>query len=203
MKNIFLMVLLTAFYSCGGNSNGYSSNNTPAPPQEEQTDEGTFRGVANATNPDIASSSNAFQMKIEGDLFEVEIFGGGPATTHIQTIQSGTRCPTMDDDKNQDGVIDATEGAAVYGSPILALDSDLTSNGGVYPFTATYRYTQSASLSAILGNLKVPALNINGKVLTIQGVPGTTVLPATVQGGKANFPVACGVIPKVEDVPAP
>lgn len=193
------ILLFTTYVSCGGSNYGMSDN-SPSPPQEEQSQEGTFRTVANAVNPTVTSSSNAVQIKIQNDLFEIEIFGSGPVTTHAQYISSGSRCPTSADDSNGDGVIDATEGSKVYGSRIVPLDSDLSSDGGVFPIAATYKYTQSASFSQMLGNLNLPALDVEGKVITIHGVPAATTLPATAQGAKGDFPIACGVILKVDSI---
>lgn len=203
-KNLFQLtltsLLLTTYVSCGGYSSG-SSNYNPPVPQEEQSQEGTFRTVANAVNANVTSSSGATQIKIQGDQFEAQVFGSGPAgASHAQFINSGTRCPTRADDTNQDGVIDSVEGAAVYGSPTLPLDSELTTNGGEFPSTPTYAYSQSASFSAMLGNLNIPALNVEGKTITIQGVPESTNLPTTAQGSKTDFPLACGVLQKVNAV---
>lgn len=196
MKSIqySLSILLSiTFLSCGGYDDNDSNYNAPNP-TEEQSQEGTFRGVANAINSDVVSANAAIQIRIDNDQFDVEIFGSGPATTHGQYIHAGTRCPTSADDTNQDGVIDTTEGTAVYGARVLPLDSDLATNGGAFPNAANYNYNQSASFSQMLANLNIPSLNVEGKVVTIQGVPETTTLPATAQGAKADFPIACGTL---------
>lgn len=199
LTHIVLSVfLMTGIMSCGGDSDSDSGDSPSAPQEAEQTQEGVFRGVLNSVNPDIASASSATQVKIEGDNFETEIFGSGPATTHRQFIHAGTRCPSREDDTNQDGVIDAVEGEAVYGAPLIPLDSELASNEGIFPFATTYRYSESASLSQMLANFNLSALNTEGKVMTIQGIPDATTLPATAQGDKAAFPISCGKLLKVD-----
>lgn len=201
MKKNFQLTLVTlmifTFVSCGGYDDDDSDDSTSVP-QEEQSQEGTYRTVANAVNPDVTSSAGATQVRVEGDQFEVELFGSGPSTTHGQYIHAGTRCPTDEDDTNGDGVIDSVEGLAVYGERVISLDSDLASNGGVFPFAPTYRYAEDASVSEMLSNLNIPTLDLEEKVITIQGVPEATTLPATAQGPKSDFPIACGVLQRVE-----
>jgi hypothetical protein len=204
MKSTFFQfaittLLLTTYVSCGGSMYGDDDDSSDSTPQQEQSQEGTFRGVAKEVNPDITSSNAAIQIKNQNDQFEINIFGSGPVTTHGQYIYSGTRCPGSEDDTNQDGVIDAVEGSAVYGTRVVPLDSDLTSDGGVFPIDAQYRYTQTASFSQMLNNLNIASLNLEGKVITIEGVPDATSLPATVQGAKKDFPIACGTLLKVEE----
>jgi hypothetical protein len=168
MQLLLATLLLTAFISCGG----YDDDDNP-PPQEEQTQEGTFRGTANAVNPDVTSSNAAIGIRIEADIFAVEVFGTGPTTTHIQYINEGTRCPTLAaDDTNQDGVIDVEEGAAVYGRPLVPLDSELAAVGGVFPSAVAYEYTQSASVTEMVNNLNLQGLDVEGKAFTIHGIPG-------------------------------
>lgn len=196
MKRIALLTLtipLLALNSCGDYDGG-DSNYSPVPPQQEESQDGTFRGVLNAINPDVASSNAAVQIVIENDQFNVEIFGSGPATTHIQVLRNGTRCPSQANDRNEDGVVDAAEAEIIYGTTVLPFDSELATDGGVFPFAANYSYQQSASYSQILGNLNIPSLEIDKRVVTIQGVPGSTDLPDTTLGSRSEFPIACGVM---------
>lgn len=196
MKHLIpLTLLLTIYISCGGYNDDDSDYN---PPQEEQTQEGNFRGVLDPMNPDINSVSSAIQMRVENDTFDVEIFGSGPNAVHQQYLREGTRCPQPTDDRNGDGVIDALEGEAIYGAKILPLDSDLETNSGDFPTGEQYRYQESASLTQILNNLGIQTLTVEGRVVTIQGIPEGVTLPSTAQGVKADIPTACGRMIEVE-----
>jgi hypothetical protein len=177
-----------------GDDNNDSSS---PPPQTEQTQEGAYRTVANAVNSGVTSSTNAIEIVVAAEQFTIDIFGQGPDTTHQQFLHLASRCPVKDDDKNGDGVIDAVEGAAVYGPPILALDSELAQTGGSFPVGVTYHYNESESLAKILSNSGQTALQLPERVITIQGVPDATPLPATAQGARTEFPTACGILHKI------
>lgn len=204
MKRILgIALIMTFLVSCGSDDddNGGSAR-TPAPQPEEQT-EGVFRGVLHSLNPEVSSAVAPAQVRIEGDLFEVEMFPGslGEAqhAQHAQHIHAGKRCPTEADDTNSDGVIDSVEAAEVYGEVVVPLDSDLSSDEGTFQTENSYVYRESASLSQMLSNLGLDTLDPEGLVMDIHGVPESTELPPTVQGNKADFPVACGTLLRVEN----
>lgn len=50
---------------------------------------------------------------------------------HQQDIHEGTRCPTLADDTNADGVIDYQEGESVYGKILIPLDSNIKTQAAV------------------------------------------------------------------------
>jgi hypothetical protein len=184
VKNLLAMLILATLFSCGGYSSGGSSYSAPTP-QQEQSPEGTFRAALNAENPSVSGATAPVQISLQGDQFQAQInFGNGPNTTHAQHIHGGSRCPTPADDTNQDGVIDAAEATAVYG-PVV---------DGTFPSGPGYVYNQSASFSQMLANLNLTSFNLEGKVVNIHGVPDSVNLPATAQGAKADFPIACGVL---------
>lgn len=190
--------LLTGLVSCGGyNDDDDSNDNTQA---EEQTQEGVFRTSLTPENASVSSAAGTAEVSIAGDELNAKvIIAGARATTHAQHIHTGSRCPTPADDTNGDGVVDATEASAVYGGVLLALDSDLAGTTGNFPSGIAYNYDESASVAQILTNLGLSSLVLEGKVVNIHGVPESTDLPATIQGGKAAFPISCGVLTRSSD----
>lgn len=187
--------LLTGLVACGGSDNNDSNDN----PQQETTQDGVFRTILSPENTSVSSAVGTAEISIAGDELKATVRMGLAKTgTHAQHIHAGTRCPTADDDTNGDGVVDATEASAVYGGVLLALDSDLA-GAGTFPSGITYNYDESASVTQVLTNLGLGALALEGKVVNVHGVPDSTNLPATVQGGKENFPISCGVLTKQPD----
>lgn len=158
-------------------------------------------------------------INLEKDNLTVNVnLSLAPLATHIQSITLGTACPTLADDKNGDGYIDAVEAQAISGKTIIPLDGDLSSQdagGDTYP-ADNYNYTQTTSFSKMISDLVLPdedpndstvklttsdELTFQGKVIMVHGVPTATVLPATVQSvdglpAQATLPIACGVIQK-------
>lgn len=197
MPRALSVCLLTGLVACGGYDSGSSSYDNP---QQETTQEGVFRTILSPENTSVSSAVGTADISISGDELKATIrMGAAKPGTHAQHIHTGTRCPTPADDTNGDGVVDATEASAVYGGVLLALDSDLVGGAGTFPNGITYNYDQSASVAQVLTNLGLSALALEGKVVNVHGVPETTNLPATVQGGKAAFPISCGVLRKTPD----
>lgn len=141
-----------------------------------------------------------------------------PTGTHLQSITVGTACPTMADDKNADGFIDAVEAQSIAGKTLIPLDGDLSSQeagADGYPVD-NYNYSQTTSFSKMISDLVLPdtdpndsvvklttsdELTFQGKVVMVHGVSADTVLPPTVQSieglpAQATLPLACGVIQK-------
>lgn len=191
--------LLTSLVSCG-NDDDNSGNDAQA---EEQTQDGVYTAVLAPENASVSSAAGSAVISILGDDLSARVLvTGAKVGVHAQHIHTGTRCPTPEDDTNGDGVVDATEASAVYGGVLLALDSDLAGATGDFPSGIAYSYDESASVAQILTNLGLGSLALEGKVVNIHGVPEATDLPATIQGGKAAFPISCGVLTKSSDTSA-
>jgi len=141
-----------------------------------------------------------------------------PLGTHIQSITVGGACPTIADDKNGDGFVDAVEAQAIAGKTLIPLDGDLSSQeagADGYPVD-NYNYSETTSFAKMLSDLVLPdtdpndsivklstsdELTFQGKVVMIHGVDAATVLPATVQSidglpAQATLPLVCGVLQK-------
>jgi hypothetical protein len=193
LKIVFCISLLMSFISCGDSSSNNSS-------RQEETNEGVFKAVLNPENPSVSAASGNAEISLIGDDFNVNVtMLSSLSTTHAQHIHTGSRCPTAADDTNGDGFVDSVEASVVYGEVILPLDDDLTSNSGSFPSGPTYNYFQNASYSQILANLNLQTLNFEKLVINIHGVPESTILPPTVQGSKADFPISCGIFNRIID----
>lgn len=234
-KNSITMILLSSLVlsACGG---GGSSGRGSAPNVSSETSNleedmyGIYQAVLSPLNSQVAGEINgsATLVREMNDFIAHVRFVGGPTKTlHPQSVHVGTRCPTIEDDLNHDGFIDAEEGAKVYKEVIIPLDGDLNSQwmgGGTYPLSddfGNYSYSQTGSYDKMIQDLQEEDINpaddlvkigpdksmrALGKVVVIFAVPQTTSLPETVKGrGRLNpqeaLPIACGVISKVHRTP--
>lgn len=149
----------------------------------------------------------------------VRLFAGSPEAWHMQHVFVGNRCPDFRDDLNFDGFIDIQEAYKVVGNIIIPLDGDISSQKSdlyVFPLSnesGSYTYTKEAGFEDFMWDLQArdknvndnivklgrnEALNMEGKVVIIQGVASDVVFPETVAsyGSRKTFqtfPVACGV----------
>ena len=131
MKNmLYTLPMLLILFSCGKDSGGGSSTpSESAQQQEELMTEGNYKAFLRPLNP----SSNGFipygaaEFSLKGDQFTAKTYLDDDASvSHMQSIHMGTRCPTLSDDQNGDGLIDVQEALAVVGPAILPLDADLS-----------------------------------------------------------------------------
>lgn len=152
----------------------------------------------------------------------VRLFAGSPRAWHMQHVFIGDRCPDIRDDLNLDGFIDIQEAYKVVGNIIIPLDGDISSQKSeLYTFpvaneSGSYSYDKEAKFKHFIKDLKkadknendniikldpYEELNLEGKVVIIQGVASDVVIPETVAsyGSRKTFqtlPVACGVFKK-------
>jgi hypothetical protein len=232
LKTILLASLLL-LASCNGGSKGQPGqrvNKTQTKLDIDSLIEGQYLAVFETLNPQITSKiSGAFTFSVEKFSDElvgdVRINNAGPDLVHAQAVRVGNRCPTLDDDLNQDGILDDKEGDAVYGQVFFPLDGDISSQSshdGEFPkgdIYGNYIYSKVAPFSQFMkdlrdtdnneGYVKLKAkepLNIEGRVVIIQGVDEASGLPDTVRSmGRSSahqsLPIVCGVIKKVLSPP--
>jgi hypothetical protein len=233
MKKIIIMTLVSSLGLLVGCSKG-KTDHAPTLTLKTEPLEEEFKGVYQAIfaplNKNFSGHLNgSLTILKENDDFIANIrFSGGPKSVlHTQSIHIGTRCPSLDDDLNNDGIIDGEEGALVYKEIILPLDEDLNSQWlglGTYPASdefGSYLWSRSASFKKILKDLyeedinqkddliklsDTKAFTLNGNVVVISGIPTSQELPETVIGrGRLtkhqSLPIACGVIRKLTHVP--
>lgn len=188
--------------------------------------DGQYLAVFQTLNPQITSKiTGAFTFSREKEIDElvgdVRITNAGPDLIHAQSVRVGRQCPTMDNDLNQDGIIDAYEGEVVYGKIFIPLDGDLTtqsSHDGEFPkgdIYGNYIYARVTKFSSFMKDLRntvdhegyvklnpMEPLEIEGRVVVVHGVDEASGLPSTVRSvGKADahqsLPIVCGIIQKV------
>ena len=188
---------------------------------EDEDDVDVLRAVLTALNTQISNAVATAQFPLTTNEIAAQVTAAQmDNVTHIQAVYSGRACPTLADDTNDDGFIDAVEGRAVYGDILIPLDNDLTTQlgGNVFPSGSAYTYFRSAPFIALLNDLRVvdPDLNdlfvklalgadiaLAGRAVVIHGTAAT--LPNTVRTignltRQESLPIACGLILGVADV---
>lgn len=235
MKTQFaVMAMVLVLVSCQPKSEG------PKPKKRQAVTEigididasidGQYLAVFETLNPQLTSRiTGAFTFSREKEIDElvgdVRITNAGIKVIHAQNVRQGRRCPTMDDDTNHDGIIDAFEGEAVYGPILFPLDGDLStqsSHDGEFPVGdvyGNYIYSRVAKFSDFIadlrseptseGYLKLKSkepLRIEGRAVVVHGIDKAADLPATVRStGRASsyqaLPIVCGIINKVLSPP--
>jgi hypothetical protein len=133
-------------------------------------------------------------------------FSGAPYP-HVQHIHIGAAgaCPTMSADKNGDGVVSTTEGAAAYGGigATLSTSGDTSPAAGtdikIAPAGSSTNYRRTITLSADT----VKALQDDTAVIVVHGLDPTT-LSKKAQGEKSDLvpslplaatsPALCGAV---------
>lgn len=230
IPTIAALALLTA---CGGGESSKSGSTVQREvvgnPDGSSVD-GLFLAPFSTMNPHVNGTipGSATLRKADDRFFAyVRLFAGGSRTWHPQAVYSGGRCPNLGDDANGDGYIDIVEAQNVLGKVIIPLDSDIgtqSSGRNFYPLadlSGNYHYERVTSFRRLHNDLKSEdrtpednimklgpdeGLAIEGKVVMIQGVADSVMLPdsvATIGRYRKNnmLPIACGVFSKVGDIP--
>lgn len=230
MKILLFSLLASLLFSCSKGGGGSSPTNNRSITAVEIEMNGTYQALLSPVNPKAVQRINgSLTLVREKDEFiaDIRLANSAPKNLHTQSIHVGDRCPTEADDINQDGYIDAFEGAQVYKEILIPLDDDLNSQWmglGTFPASDEYGYyfySRVASYEKLLADLRTEdinlkdeytklgtdkAMNVTNLVVVIKGVPESHPLPETVAGfGRATthqaLPIACGVITKLESVP--
>lgn len=233
-KTAALMLCGLILFGCGkGPTSGTKTKNTNNVRTEIDIDAGVngqYLAVFEALNEEVTGRiTGAFTFSRDTELDEVvgdvRLTNGGARVVHAQSVRTGARCPTHNDDLNQDGIIDAKEGEAVYGKILFPLDGDLSTQSAhdsEYPvgdIYGNYIYSKVSSFTHFVEDLRGPEeypdyvklkkdqpLIIEGKVAVIQGLNDAIPLPLTVgttdrRNRSQSLPIACGVIMKVQNQP--
>lgn len=195
-----------------------------APYRAEVMIDETYRAILRPYNNSLSGWIPNGKTEIEVSQNQIKIkswLDDSANVMHIQNIHSGTECPSIEHDRNRDGLIDFYESQASAKKILIPLDSDLSSQlGGLkdYP-RGNFSYYQTAYLSDMTNDLNMPdpdasdemiklplsqTLHLEGKVIIVMGVSSNTMLPSNVRrlGGytlQESIPIACGVIEKVEE----
>ena len=204
MKKIISSLCLCLLTSCGA-----KKESTPlvrSPTQELETTQGSFKAILRPYNFNLAGwiPSGMADIKIEGDEIEIKSWLDDSANVmHRQNIHFGSRCPSIEDDINHDGLVDFNESKRVAKEVFLPLDHDLDSlaqDENNYPI-GNFSYHETASISSLTQKLN-QNLNLSGKVIIVTGVASNRGLPTTVsqennQTRESSIPIACGVIERM------
>ena len=173
-------------------------------------------------NKRISTAYGFSTISIRDNQFwaRVKVFGPKINSSHQQHIHLRDRCPTITDDKNGDGMIDAKEVFDVSGPVLIPLDSDLSSQiKGLNEFPKMrrhnfYYYSEATHSDRIMRDLRGPdhlrydfmsklapgdPLALDSRVIIIFGTSENRPLPtsAVSYGGyplHETIPVACGKI---------
>lgn len=236
MKRSVLNILPAAVMltmSCGKAPSTPDYLQPPAPvilPLDGSNIEGLYMAKFITLNPHINGTlpgSATIQRKDYKFYAFVRLFSGGMNVWHQQHIYTGSKCPTLNDDANGDGIIDQEEGSRVWGNVLIPLDSNLRSQLGgnnIYPVAdagGNYFYERVTEFEEMFNDLKTEdhrpqdnivkiapdeGLAIEGKVAVVFGVAADKELPTTVApfdrySPQQSLPVACGVFRRVTEVP--
>lgn len=211
MKKITLSIFVSlTFLAACGKSGGSSSSSSIGTKLQEQQAEGFYRAILRPYNNSLSGflPTGFAEIKVSGDTVQVKtLLDDDARVPHIQSIQMGTRCPTLADDTNGDGLIDIEESYKASGEVFIPLDNDLAvmDGNGTYPIGGSFTYNRSSSLSVLEGETRNrfnQSLNLGGRVVIIHGVAANTKMPATVAtrhglAPQSTIPIVCGVLQRM------
>lgn len=229
----FSLLALLVMASCGKsptNRAGVPVFEPKALPLDGSNVEGLYMAKFITLNPQVNGTlPGSATLQREGDKFfaYVRLFGGAPEGWHQQNVYEGTRCPTLNDDRNGDGYIDVVEGNAVWGKILIPLDSNLSSQKAgrnIYPMadaSGSYFYERETSFKKLYRDLKSDDKDMNddyvklapesgidftGKVVVVFGTASSVIYPATVASNDnrpvhQTLPIACGVFSQLTSIP--
>ena len=194
---------MVTFIGCGDEGDTNVSIQDPTVEREEA--QGTFATqpmvvVNNRIENDVRARSTA-EIDNDNVIITVQCQNVDPVVPHRQYVHTGTRCPTIEDDTNNDGYVDYVETQLVCGPTLLALDTNIASqNEDSFPQGSSYAWVGRSSLTEILAALPSGEdLSLQGRAVIIYGISPTESLPPTVatrEGESANtlIPIACGLL---------
>ncbi len=183
------------FAGCGG---GDSGNSEEFKRQEEQDPEPDtlqriYRTDLRAVNPTVVKRvEGQVIIRLVGDDFQVNLaVQNVPSSVHRQHIRTGSNCPTIEADTNQDGLIGLAEAEVVSGSVFIPLDSDLDNQSeDRYPtggFLKAFVYKEKTSRSRLQSDLgRGNKFDLGNRVIMVLGTDEDPTLP-----------IACGELTKV------
>lgn len=229
MRFNHVMLALSVFaltaISCKDNKGNKESLKEKVQEVVEQTapsDEVIYEADLTALNSDITEkeTSGKARFVIKDGTMKVSIDvenapEGIEHWQHFHGFQNGEAadCPTDEQDKNGDGIIDLIETETVSGTtmvPFNDLPAKMDVPTDTYPKAdenGNYHYEVEIDLkdleNAFSEAFNGSDINLDSRVLYIHGVPESTKLPETVQSlgpipAHVTLPIACGKIKKVD-----
>jgi hypothetical protein len=212
MKILFLVILLSKIFiisSCG-EKNKKSPTNLSEGFKEEHI-EGNYRGVLRPLNNHLSGylPTGVAEVKTGNGKIKIStILDDDAKVLHIQSLFSGTKCPSITDDLNQDGIIDFDESRLVIGELLIHLDGQIDgkiTTDGRYPWGSGFTYEKSGKIKSIEDDIKSRAevrLMLRNRVVMIYGVSKDTPLPESIAkpieiSKESSIPVVCGILEKI------
>jgi len=191
---------------------------------QAQNADATYRAELAPLNSRVTGSDAAGEavLTISGDqlTIHIEVTGVPPGIAHLQHFHGfpdadqASRCPTLEDDANGDGVIDIVETEPAAGTTMVPFHSDPVNMAVVdatYPVAdadGAYTYDVTVSLSALEDAFEAQFpgqhLDLDRRVIFVHTVPDSTELAATVASlgdipAQVTLPIACGALERVAD----
>lgn len=211
MKIIYLFFLLLVMISCGKDKDdGLENERRLTILEEKQPNEGNYRAILRPLNNHLSGylPTGVAEVYIDGDDFDVlTLLDDDAKVMHIQNVHMGRRCPQISDDKNKDSFIDIKEAMEASGKVLISLDDDLLADKETdnYPKGRGFTYKENVSLKLLEEKIyleKKQNLNLDGRVVIIQGASPSSQLGPTVSGTKGiskelSIPVVCGVLKRI------
>lgn len=223
MNKILLLsiICLLTVTSCGKDSGGGSGNSEVF--EQQQDLNGKYRAHLRPLNTTVSGFIPYGAAEVEvlnGELSVKTYLDDDSQVLHAQNIYSGSKCPTLSSDKNGDGIIDINELQSSAGSPIIPLDSDLSSqqNGyPIYPKGSSFTYVEKAKVRDFIndlyssnntlvdGYIKLQSgmpFNFEKRVIIILGTSDINRVPSTVaslkdQPRNISVPIVCGILKRI------
>lgn len=211
---LFGLIAISLFWSCKNSKN-----------REErtiETEDIRWEAELSALNTDITGleTSGKAEFLLSNDTLYVtiEVNDAPPNMQHWQNFHGtppadDTRCPTMNDDKNGDGIIDMYEVAPAAGRmmvPFNANPAAMNTGDHTYPEAdenGYYKYEKAIPMEQLANNFANSFegydIHLDKDAIFIHGVPQSTKLPSSVRStsGVPNYvtlPIACGKINKID-----
>jgi hypothetical protein len=154
--------VLAQSYSPAG---GSAPSSTPSSQPGQANQRVVYQAQLVPGNPGFAAANANVTIVVDGDQAGIFIQGSGfsPNNVQMQHIHSGSGCPTIANDLNGDGIVDAVEGTAAAGPPIFPLTLDIAQTaqsgsppnvetGGSYPMSSadgSFYYIASVPVAAL------------------------------------------------------
>jgi hypothetical protein len=135
---------------------------------DDEVEFAVYRATLAQINPQFSSTIPAAVAEIileDDDAIQVRVEGLGlDVVNHPIFLRTGANCPTALADANGDGLIDVVEGQVAYGSVLLPLDANLTTQfiePGTFPAGGSFSYFELEELDDVLDAIDGPDQNPN------------------------------------------
>jgi hypothetical protein len=202
MTYFFSILLLMLCLSCGkAVENNNENQNEDAPSMD-----GTYMAILVPVNGKVSNRIYG-EVKVSkySDEFKVDVRVSNPPSGILrQSLHTGSKCPKVDSDRNQDGYLDSSETLESVGYTIVPFDGNLNSQteGNEYHLTGNYHYQKNTSYYLMLSDLHNYDEVSNDSIVKLSDddLPlERRVVAVYVESSKfaSDMLIACGVLTRV------